>query len=341
MDTFKTEVPLEYEKVASLRQTMELDPIRLPTSVNLVALRESFLSEAPFVTSSNRMFWRKMVDGKSFQRLLAASFHLISDCVAENSAVDIAKLNDVGDNPLVNRMGSNLAEMYFVIKLRERELFFQRLPEVLAFMVVSSMRTSIPKHHRLCQSSRFREILLDWFSEILGGLRFSNCRTNREWFFADMSDAPILTVTHPVSSSLSTASTTRARNRKLPGVAVSKHQIALSPLINMYTGDSKARIAELAMNMSLSYSNNRPLVTLPIVPEPAQGRVRQPGVDYSKTKNILKQSHSMRRKILSDHDDSVKQMRKDIRKYKVTLEKTLTALNQTSADNIIASQTLP
>jgi hypothetical protein len=334
MSTFKTEVPLAFEK--STKNLFDPDAVRPPPSVNLVALRESFLSEAPFVSSSNRMFWRRMVDGKCFQQLLWSSFSIISDCVAENSAVDIEKLNNVSDTPLVGKMSSNLAEMYYVIKLRERELFFLRLPEVLSFMVVSAMRTSIPKHHRLCQSTRFREILLDWYCEMLGGLRFSNCRTNREWFFADLSDAPILFVTHALPPA------GLARPHKLPpGVAVSKHQIALSPLINMYTGDSKARIAELAVNMTLSYSSNRPLTTLPIVPSITPGRVRQETIDYAKMRRTLKQAQVTRKKILNDHEDGVKQMHRDIRKFKVKLDKTLSALNETSAQNIIASHSLP
>ena len=336
MSTFKTEVPSGQEKAYSPTKTVELDPIRLPASVNLVALRESFLSEAPFVSSSNRMFWRRMVDGRCFQQLVSASYHILLDCVAENSAVDIKKLNNVAEIPLIGRMASNLAEMYYLIKLRERELFFHRLPEVLAFMVVSAMRTSNPRHHRLCQSARFREVLLDWYCELLGGLRFSNCRTNREWFFADLSDAPILTVTHPM-----TGTPTAPTRKKVPGVAVSKHHIALSPLINMYTGDSKAKISDLAVNLSLSYSGTRPLTTLPIVPEIPPTRVRQPGIDHAQTRKALKQSQVKRKKILTDHQNGIKQMNKDIRKYRANLEKTLSALNETSAENIIASHSLP
>ncbi len=336
MSTFKTEVP-NFERAL----TKFIDPdvaIRLPASVNLIALRESFLSEAPFVSGSNMTFWRRMVDGRCFQQLLSTSYHIISDCVAENSAVDLSKLNNVEEIQLIPKMASNLAEMYYVIKLREREIFFQRLPEVLAFMVVSAIRTSIPKHHRLCQSTRFREILLDWYCEVLGGFRFSNCRTNREWFFADLSDAPILTTS---SSNQVTSTAMMNQKRKVAGVACCKHQVSLSPLINMYTGDSKARQAELGVNLSLSYSNSRPLTSLPIMPDLPRARVRQQTVDYALTRKSLRQSQLTRRKILNEHADTVKQAAKDIRKYKVNLDKTLSALTETSAENIVGSCTLP
>ena len=335
MTTFKTDLPLGNERSFSPPRGFELDPIRLPASVNLIALRESFLSEAPFVSSSNRMFWRRMVDGRCFQQLVSASYHIILDCVADNSAVDIKKLNNITNSPLINKMASNLAEMYYVIKLRERELLFLRLPEVLAFMVVSAMRTSNPKHYRLCQSARFREILLDWYCELLGGLRFSNCRTNREWFFAELSDAPILIASHPPSSADG-----QTRKKPPPGIAVSKHQVALSPLINMYTGDSKAKIAELAVNLSLSYSSSRPLVSLPTSKDLPPIRVRQSTIDYTTMRRTLKQSQAARKKIMTDHRNGIKQMHRDLRKYRVNMEKTLAVLNDTSAENIIASQSL-
>jgi hypothetical protein len=168
---------------------------KLPASVNLVALRESFLSEAPFISNSNRTFWRRMVDNRNFQMLLSASYYIIADCVSETSVVNVEKLQDIDSTstPLIKMMATNISEMYFSIKLRDRELLFARLPEVLSFMALTALRTSMPKHHRLCLSARFREILIDWYCEVVGGLRFTNCRTNREWLFTDVFDAQIVT----------------------------------------------------------------------------------------------------------------------------------------------------
>ena len=168
---------------------------RLPSSVNLVALRESFLSEAPFISNSNRTFWRRMVDNGNFQILLAASYYIIADCVSDNSVVDVEKLQDIDieSTPLIKTMATNISEMYYTIKLRERELLFAKLPEVLSFMALTALRTAIPKHHRLCLSAKFREMLIDWYCEVIGGLRFTNCRTNREWLFTDVFDAQIVT----------------------------------------------------------------------------------------------------------------------------------------------------
>ena len=170
---------------------------RLPSSVNLVALRESFLSEAPFISNANRTFWRRMVDNSNFQILLSSSYYIIADCVSDTSVVNVEKLQDidVANTPLIQTMATNISEMYYTIKLRERELLFAKLPEVLSFMALTALRTSMPKHHRLCLSAKFREILIDWYCEVVGGLRFTNCRTNREWLFTDVFDAQIVTTT--------------------------------------------------------------------------------------------------------------------------------------------------
>jgi hypothetical protein len=332
--TFKTEVSFGSDKFPALRS--HYDSIRLPASVNLIALRESFLSEAPFVTHSNRMFWRRMVDGECFQNLIAISFHIVSDCVSENSVVDVDKLNNIREIPLIPKMASNLAEMYYSIKTRERDTLFTRLPEVCAFMVVSALRTSVPKHHRLCQSTKFREILLDWYCEVLGGVRFSNCRANREWFFQDVFDVPILTSSQMNPGTPQSSSAGSPTRSYTSGTTRSKHTIALSPLINMYTGESKAKNSELTVHLSLSHAAARPLTTLPLESLPQRGRVRARTVDTDAIKSILNSSKESRKKILSDHRMGIKQSNRDIRKLKARYKKTLKALSQTPTDKILS-----
>jgi hypothetical protein len=55
-DTFQTGID---SVVAS-----DEDALRLPDVVNFVALRETCLSEAPFVSRSNRKFWKKWMDSR-------------------------------------------------------------------------------------------------------------------------------------------------------------------------------------------------------------------------------------------------------------------------------------
>eukprot|EP00602_Paraphysomonas_sp_CaronLab_P006487 CAMPEP_0185032992 /NCGR_PEP_ID=MMETSP1103-20130426/21583_1 /TAXON_ID=36769 /ORGANISM="Paraphysomonas bandaiensis, Strain Caron Lab Isolate" /LENGTH=131 /DNA_ID=CAMNT_0027569111 /DNA_START=622 /DNA_END=1017 /DNA_ORIENTATION=- len=124
------------------------------------------------------------------------------------------------------------------------------------------------------------------------------------------------------------------------GIAVSKHKLALSPLINMYTGDSKARVAELAVDLSLSHSCNRSLTALPLDTNTVPGRVRQKTVDYSQVKTLLKKSRETRRKIAADHKNSINLTQKGLRKDKLMLKKNMTALNRTSAENILATHAL-
>lgn len=283
-------------QLSTLYQKASSGGEKLPASVNLVALRESFLSEAPFISNSNRTFWRRMVDNRNFQILLSASYYIIADCVSETSVVNVEKLQDidVGHTPLIKTMATNISEMYYTIKLRERELLFAKLPEVLAFMALTALRTSMPKHHRLCLSAQFREILIDWYCEVVGGLRFTNCRTNREWLFTDVYDAQIVTAaqlkgqgavsvgkggestsnTMGSKSGHSNTNTNNPHNPSAPGasttqsatttehdtISVSKQIIGLSPLVSKYTSDNS--LADLQVKISLSHLSSRALTIL-------------------------------------------------------------------------------
>jgi hypothetical protein len=393
-------------------------PVRLPTSVNIIALREAFLSEAPFVTNKNRIYWRRMIDHFNYQNLLAISFHILSDCITENSIIDLYKLNSsLTSMKLINNLSTNLAEMFFNIKLKERDIFFSKLSEILTYMIVNALRTSYPKHHRICQSIKFREILLDWFNEVLSGIRNTNCRINCEWLFQDIYDVPILTTTtsssnHITSSSSSTSvslhngngntsssssltgaaaaaaavigtanATTAAsapalssKKKKLNssaysphpspspgsssnsmanGIVRSKYTISLSPLINLYTGQSLAKKSEVSMSLSLSHSVSRPLTTLSC--ETAAdggstsgfgggtsgggivlGRLKGKTLDYEQVKLLIRNSKEKRREILLEHKKNIKDANRDIGKYKVRYKKTLKALEQTDRGAILA-----
>jgi hypothetical protein len=294
-------IPRDDSQLSTLYQKASSGGEKLPASVNLVALRESFLSEAPFISNSNRTFWRRMVDNRNFQILLSASYYIIADCVSDTSVVNVEKLHDidVGHTPLIKTMATNISEMYYTIKLRERELLFAKLPEVLAFMALTALRTSMPKHHRLCLSAKFREILIDWYCEVVGGMRFTNCRTNREWLFTDVFDAQIVTTaqlkgqgsnngtmgfrgdnsvgntlggktTHGgtihsnninnSSNPIGAPATLSATTTEHDTISVSKQIIGLSPLVSKYTSDNS--LADLQVKMSLSHLSSRTITSL-------------------------------------------------------------------------------
>lgn len=371
-------------------------PIRLPTSVNIIALREAFLSEAPFVTNQNRIYWRRMIDHYNYQNLLAVAFHILLDCISENSIINLYQLYSLQSssgtgtgNPgtskntkYVQYLSINLAELYFNIKLKERDIFFNKLSELLTYMIVNALRTSYPKHHRICQSIKFREILLDWLNELLSGIRNTNCRINCEWLFQDIYDVPILTTTTSSSTQITSASSSTSLSlhngngntsssssltggagvaggtsgKKLNssyspspasssspamanGIVRSKYTISLSPLINLYTGQSLAKKSEVSMNLSLSHSVSRPLTTLSCGNDDTStvlGRLKGRSLDYDQVKSLIQSSREKRKEILREHKKNIKDANRDIGKYKVRYKKTLKALEQTDRGSILA-----
>ena len=60
---------------------------KLPHTVNIMNLRESLLSDAPFVNKKNKEFWRKWIENKSFGQIFSAIFHVISLSIGDNGTV--------------------------------------------------------------------------------------------------------------------------------------------------------------------------------------------------------------------------------------------------------------
>jgi hypothetical protein len=61
-------------------------------------------------------------------------------------------------------------------------------------MTVNSLQSSIPRLNRIFNSYRFRELLLEWMGELLGGVKVSEFNKNKTWLFADAIDASIVVV---------------------------------------------------------------------------------------------------------------------------------------------------
>lgn len=203
--TFKTAVDLTMNSfgTTSQRSTMmnESELYKLPPVVNFVALRETFLSEAPFVKRTNRMFWKKWIDSKQYSNSLALCLRFITGCISDNGSVNIGKLYQVDNNLLIDRLSSNISEMLtlerdYLHHSSAHDILFSRLPEVLAYMIINSLLTSLPKLARVYYSGQFRELLLDWLNEIVGGIRITNPRKDREWLFTDATDMGVALVNH-------------------------------------------------------------------------------------------------------------------------------------------------
>lgn len=197
--TFKTAVDIASS--SSPRRTVVIndadDIYKLPPVVNFVALRETFLSEAPFVKRTNRMFWKKWIDSKQYGNALAVSLRFITGCISDNGAVNVGKLYAIDGNLLVERLSSNISEMLtlerdYLRHTSAHDVLFTKLPEVLAYMIINSLLGSLPKLARVYYSAQFRELLLDWLNEVIGGLRITNCRKDREWLFSDATEMNIV-----------------------------------------------------------------------------------------------------------------------------------------------------
>ena len=151
-------------------------------------------ADAPFISKNNKAFWRRMIDSKQFSLILAASYNFLAGCITDSGAVLLDKLNSIQQSPLVGMISSSLTDIFYSFKRLDRDILLSRLPEVVHFMVLQSLQTALPRHHRLYGSTRFREIMLDWCTELIWGLRVTNCRSHREWLFQDAHEIQILTL---------------------------------------------------------------------------------------------------------------------------------------------------
>lgn len=327
-ETFKTEVI--FPTIISKRNALA-DEIKLPASINSVSLRESFLSEAPFVTSSNRTFWRRMVDQESFRNILAASYYIVSDCISDSGIVNLDKLLNFTDTPYSNQMSVNLADMYFSSKLRSYDQFFLHVPEILSFMLICAIRTSTPKHHRLCQAAKFREILLDWCSEIIGGIRFTNCKTNREWLFNEVLESQILVV----SANTSGPSAPKLYNENQYGSARTKYSIGLSPLIDAYIGKSRTTHANISTTLSMSHPPNRLPFTINTQEDTVLGKPRFKKMDYSTIKDVINITTTHRKQIINELNQMEKNTKRDLFKIHKKSKSALRALELTAQSGAI------
>lgn len=128
--TFQTSINFEYPETSSLQKyihsaekdlslinpytisynstlkSREINPddIKLPNGINFVALRETFLSEAPFVKHFNRIFWKKWVDTRQFQVILSQFLSLVLECVNEEGVFNVKQLYSIVDHPSLHQL---------------------------------------------------------------------------------------------------------------------------------------------------------------------------------------------------------------------------------------------
>lgn len=182
---------------------IEWEPLKLPDVVNYVALRETCLSEAPFVNKLTRKFWKKWLDSSQYITVLAASLKIILNCINDVGMVNTYDLYAIHGNPLMEQMSVCIAEMLIMDRSRysrSHDTLFRRMPELLCYMLVNSMHSCAPRQARVINSIGFREMLLDWISELVGGIRITNCRKDRDWLFSDAHDIAVVVVQTPTTT---------------------------------------------------------------------------------------------------------------------------------------------
>ena len=191
----KPVLPL-YQRTRSVVSMTDFDPseVKLPITINIVAVRETLFADAPFISKNNKAFWRRMVCSKQFGMILAAAYNFITGCISDSGAVLMDKLNNIQQSPLVGMIAANMSEIFFSFKRHDRDILLSKLPEVVHFMILQSLQTALPRHHRLYSSGRFRELVVDWCTELIWGIRTTNCRAHREWLFHDATEIHILTL---------------------------------------------------------------------------------------------------------------------------------------------------
>lgn len=317
-DTFKTGVDLE--------TSWERIDLSLPSVVNFVALRETFLSEAPFVTRTNRSFWKKWIDSRQYTNVFAASLNFISACLGENGSISIIKLNNIQDNGYIHEMSANISAMMLVNNAKRsnsHDLLFKRLPELLCYMVANSLQSCAPRNSRVFNSCGFREILLDWFSELVGGLRLTNCRSGREWLFDNANDANIVVCedesrAHAMKNASAAekdstcnvgldneegCSTVRSVPLPSLGSAVSQFAIDNSPLMNIYLNMSRTTpyVCAHSLKVKLSHKPERPITTIRSDCTLTDGAFRERKIVTDQLRQSMQLSSVHRRAILSQH----------------------------------------
>jgi len=316
----KTEVDIvseDYEKddVLHFNASPEDTDIAMPKTINFIQLRESFLSEAPFINKANRTMWRKLMESVKFQRIVSGCYYTVSQCISDNGTFNVEKLCTLEKSTSLKLISSNFSEIFYFSGGKQRESLFSKFPEVLTFLVTNALHVSIPKHSRMYGTCRFKEILLDYFSELFTGLRPSNCRHGRDWLFAFSNEIPISTTTGPVKERSS------AQSR-----SVSTFTLGNSPLLSMYINASTTFKNTADLTMGLSHYPERPITTLhfPHQSKTVIGKPRMRLIDTIEVKNVLDESRKTTRAIMDDFHASKQIVRNDMKKlrdsYKLSLK---------------------
>lgn len=306
------------------RSALSTQDLRLPNGYDVVAIRETLLSEAPFVSRGSRAFWRRMMDTPEFVGTITNMYHHILGVISDSGVVHMDKLDDINDSSLIETMSNHFANIYFGLSQHERDIFLPKLPELLIFMVINALQAALPKHQRLYMSVKFREILLDWTGELFNGMRGSSSKVGRDWLFEDCNDAQVMTAVHS-NQYLSSLNGTLTRKKKLAicpiSTARSYYNFDHSPLVRMYIARNNPGALQIKnkLRVTLSHYPERPLVTL------QEGlrktvRLRERYTDDRRVKRTIKRGKDTRKELMEGYEKARSGYKRDTHRIREALK---------------------
>lgn len=363
-NTFQT----DFDHTSSTTSILELV---LPPSVNIVAVRETVLAEAPFITKSNKSFWKKWLNSPSLSSILAAVVIGVSDAISENSTFNAAALTNIRrkhNKPMLNQISLNIAKLLLDSRSKHgnsQDTLFRKLPEIICFMAINSLQSCLPKHIRLLNTNRFRLILLDFICEIVTGIQISDVKKDTEWIFADATDNPVVIVGERKFTNTNvkkiTNTTTIADNNghdlengddestdekseddnknKLNNLssAVSRitleHSPAMSNYFQMKKEENKPHLCQNAITLRMTHSHLRPLNTMRPELFVVQGKFREKKINNDDLKATIKRTKSFQKEINQNFEIKKKELSSDIFKIRKSLTVQMSLLNNETVSN--------
>ena len=306
-----------------------IDDFKLPSSINFISLRESFVSDAPFISRANASQWRKILDSDNFKTILSTNYHILVNSISESGSFDLEALYKF-QSPAVDMMAESFSHMYYLFNVKERDTLLPKMAEICTYMAISCLSTSHPKHNRLYSSMKFRELLLDYFSEIFTGIRLSSCRLQRDWLFQNAVDQKIVVMRAENAPEL--------RHNPSRGSNKTTYRMINSPLVTRYMRLKENSICTYGANLSLSHLPERPLTTISEYSTIHTKKARTKQIHHDQVKHALRESRKARADQLSEHEANKKNYREDVRKLKSNLSLTMTWLKNTEREKLSKSR---
>lgn len=257
---------------------------------------------------------------------MSCAYKHLASAISENNHFNVDVLYEVNKTPMMRLMAANMTNIIFEFPRHERDTFFAKLPEILTYMVISALHSSVPKHHRLYNSVRFRSIVIDWACELTTGIRPVNTRANKDWLYADATDSHI-TVHDNLSVDAFEKSVGRRNRLRQEAMAQpaykgqpvleissakTSYYLDKSPLVSTYIAMHRddfvpGKTTNLnvfdknALTITLSHSPHRPLLTsLQASNITGHGKCRERKTDNNFERKEMRRTQRNRKKIMDD-----------------------------------------